>query len=295
MKINKHWEDSVNKVESGELSGWLGWEIIEYEYIRPQVSGDPDEYYLQYFMRTQLEGKKVKRALSLGCGGGNLERALIMLDAADSIDAFDASPASVEYAKQAAIDAGLDTRIFYEVRDINVIELPANSYDFVVIKMALHHFEGIEHVYEQISRALVPGGVFMFNEFIGPSRFQWTDLQVKLMNDLLELLPPSILEAMPIKEILRPTVEQMLEMDPTEAVRSAEIIPLLERYFEIIEFKPYGGTLLHFLLHHVMPLLNLEDEKDLSILRLIFYIEETLIKHDVLSSDFAYVVSRPKN
>lgn len=82
-------------------------------------------------------------------------------------------------------------------------------------------------------------------------------------------------------------------MDPTEATRSAEIMPLLFRHFEIVEFNPYGGTLLHFLLHHVTPLLDLEDEKDLSILLMIFCFEKTLIKHKVTTSDFAYVVSRP--
>ena len=129
--INKHWENSVKKVESGELSGWLGWEIIEYEYIRPQVSGDIHEYYLQYFFRTQLNNLTVGRALSLGCGGGNLERALIALNVVEKIDAYDASSESISFSKHAAADKGVADRIFYDIADINTIELPENSYDFV--------------------------------------------------------------------------------------------------------------------------------------------------------------------
>ena len=76
-------------------------------------------------------------------------------------------------------------------------------------------------------------------------------------------------------------------------MRSAEILPLLEDYFEIVEHKPFGGTLLHVLLSHLMEAFDLEDEKELSILRLMFLHERTLICHGVLPSDFACVVARP--
>jgi hypothetical protein len=39
----------------------------------------------------------------------------------------------------------------------------------------------------------------------------------------------------------------MLRSDPSAAVESAAILPLLHQYFDVIEIKPYGGALLHVL------------------------------------------------
>jgi len=100
-----HWDRNVAAVEGKELKGWLDWEFIEVEHIRPQVSGDKSTYYLQHFFRSHLPRMPVERALSLGCGGGNLERALIALGAAKAIDAYDASPESIRLANELAAKA----------------------------------------------------------------------------------------------------------------------------------------------------------------------------------------------
>jgi hypothetical protein len=41
---SEHWDKHVAKVEERALKGWLDWQFIEDEYIRPQVSGDPAVY-----------------------------------------------------------------------------------------------------------------------------------------------------------------------------------------------------------------------------------------------------------
>lgn len=292
-----HWDRNVARVESKELKGWLDWEFIEVEHIRPQVSGDKSVYYLQHFFRHHLPSMPVARALSLGCGGGNLERALIQLKAATRIDAYDASPESIRIATELAAKEGLGERLTYRVADINRLELERGAYDFVVAKMSLHHFDDLDHVYAEIRRALKPGGVFMFNEFVGPTRYQWTDLQLELVNRILQTLPKefrrSALSGEILADISRPTVEEMIKMDPTEAVDSAQIIPLLTRHFEILEHREYGGTLLHLLLNHVMANFDLTDEVQASLARMIFLFEQTLVEQKVLGSDFCYVVARP--
>lgn len=289
-----HWDDRVADVESDQPQGWLDLEMIEEEYIRPRISGDPAVPYLQHFFDRHVPNRPVDRLLSLGCGGGNLERALVDMGIAQRIDAYDESPGSIELARRMADEAGLSDRIRYGVADANVHELEAGVYDVVVIKAALHHFENLEHVYAQVHRSLKPGGLLMFNEFVGPSRFQWTDLQLDLMNRLLGALPESIRKQAPVIEIRRPLVADMIALDPSESVRSAEILPLLERDFEVLELKPYGGALLHILLSHVLPLMDLEDENHRSILRLLMLYEGSLVDHGVLPSDFAYAVARPR-
>ena len=292
---SRHWDERVGEVEAGRQKGWLDWQLVEEEHVRPQISGDPRVYYLQHFFEHHVDGLPVRRALSLGCGGGNLERALIEIGAARSIDAFDVSPESIRLAGELADAAGLEGRIRYEVADLDQIELPRAAYDVAIAKMALHHLENLEHVYEQVRRSLKPHGRFLINEFVGPSRFQWTDLQLELMNELLAALPPEVRRAAPFRRVVRPELEDMKTLDPSESVRSAEIVPLLAEHFEIVEHKPYGGTLLHILLSHVMDAFDFDNEDHLSILRLLFVFERTLIRHSVLPSDFVYLVARPRS
>lgn len=284
-----YWDQSVAEVETGGPRGWLDSELVEVEYIRPQISGDKRVDYLQHFVGRHLPDRPVSRGLSLGCGGGNLERALVALDAAQHMDAYDASPESIRLAEQLAAEAGMAQRLHYGVRDIDRIELPAETYDFVVVKMALHHFEHLEHVYRQIQRSLRPGGVFMFNEFVGPTRFQWTDRQLQQVNELLQGLPDA---HRTVPFIDRPTIAQMLAEDPTESVRSAEILPLLEDYFDVVERKPYGGTLLNLLLTETLGTFEVENEIHRDLLYRLFEIERTRIAQGELPSDFIYVVAK---
>jgi len=85
----------------------------------------------------------------------------------------------------------------------------------------------------------------------------------------------------------------MIRMDPTEAVDSAQILPLLTRHFEIVEHREYGGTLLHLVLNHVMANFDVTDELQASLVKMIFLFEQTLVEQEVLDSDFCYVVARP--
>ena len=291
----QHWDERVGDVEAGRHRGWLDWPTVEEEYVRPWISGDPEEGYLPYLFKRHVADLPAPRVLSLGCGGGNLERAMIDLDLARRVDAFDVSPESIRLAEELAASAGVAERIRYAVADLDHIELAPAAYDVVFAKMALHHLENLEHVYSQIRRSLAPGGVFMFNEFVGPSRFQWTHLQLEMMNELLRALPERQRKAAPFKRVLRPNLEDIKTLDPSESVRSAEILPLLAEHFDVVEHRPFGGTLLHILLSHVMEAFDLEDEKDLSILRLMFLHERTLIRQGVLPSDFACVVARPRS
>ncbi len=55
--------------------------------------------------------------------------------------------------------------------------------------MSLHHVVRLEALYETVARALKPGGLFVIDEYVGPTRFQWSERQMQLTNALQELLP----------------------------------------------------------------------------------------------------------
>lgn len=90
-----------------------------------------------------------------------------------------------------------------------------------------------------------------------------------------------------------PTKSAVIAIDPSESVRSSEIVPILERYFEFVEFKPLGGSVLQFLLSDIA--CNFKDTNGQKLLDMFFFIEDTLIETDILPNDFAYIVARPRN
>jgi hypothetical protein len=83
--------------------------------------------------------------------------------------------------------------------------------------------------------------------------------------------------------VTRPTPKQVAEVDPSEAIRSNEIIPLAMRNFRVMEHRPYGGTILHMLLH--MTAGNFLTEEARPWLELLFELEDLLLPE--LGSDFA--------
>src|SRR5262249_37117750 len=146
--------------------------------------------------------------------------------------------------------------ISYRMAELNTARLDSGSYDVVLGISSIHHVEKLEHLFAQVRDALRPDGYFFLDEYIGATKFQWTDEQLRLMNEQLNALPESLKKSVSgagnIKaRVIRKTISYVNEADPSEAVRSAEIVPLLSRYFQIVEFKGYGGSLLHELLYDI--------------------------------------------
>jgi hypothetical protein len=88
-----------------------------------------------------------------------------------------------------------------------------------------------------------------------------------------------------------PTVRSLQALDPSEAIRSAEIVPLLESYFEIVELKALGGSILQFLLVDIAG--NFEDEAGGQLLDMLFAVEDALMASGDLATDFAFIVAVP--
>ena len=203
---------------------------------------------------------------------------------------------SIEIAKCLSEKESLSTCINYQVADINEIVLSENKYDIVFVGSALHHLSNLEHIFEEIRKSLKPNGFFIFNEFVGPSQFQWTEKQLKIMNEILEIIPDKykvdVTSGRLKEQICRSSIGYMNENDPSEAIRSNEIIPLVRKYFDIEERVDYGGTIMHMLLHAIVSNFNPSKEEDVAILRLLGYMEDILIKEKILPSDFTLIVAR---
>ena len=87
---------------------------------------------------------------------------------------------------------------------------------------------------------------------------------------------------------------EVAKVDPSEAIRSEEILDVVLRYFEVVEKRDLGGTLLQFLLSGIAGNFRADDPRSLRILEMLFTIEDALMEVGDLESDFVVVVARPK-
>ncbi len=86
-------------------------------WINRRVTGDPGQWPIEWLPRVVPDRLPFRRAVSIGCGLGNLERSLVELGVAVRVTGVDASVEAVGQARSAASAAGLADRISYVAAD----------------------------------------------------------------------------------------------------------------------------------------------------------------------------------
>jgi 2-polyprenyl-3-methyl-5-hydroxy-6-metoxy-1,4-benzoquinol methylase len=299
QRSSKFWDNNIRiHEEKQNYIHWMDSPLVQEFCLKKLPLGNnkiPAPQWIAWF-KEKYARTPFCYGLSLGCGDGTLERYAVQNKICERIDSFDNSKNSIKIAKQLCKNNNLEQYIRYEQKDINEIKLEKNKYDVIFIGAAAHHFENLEHIFFELKNGLKPNGLLVINEFIGPTQFQWDEKQLKIMNDLLDLLPKSLKMDKTTNKIKtkihKPTIEAMNALDPSEAIRSSEIVPVLTKYFRIIERIDYGGTILHLLLYGIIDNFASSDEKDICILKMLGYFEDLLISEKILSSDFTIIVAK---
>jgi len=270
---------------------WTASPVVR-RYLHALVSGDPGCDWLTWVENAHLS-PDLETALVLGCGSGWLERALAGRGRFRSIVACDFAADTVARARQTAEEAGV-TGIEYGVLDLENEGLPAGPFDAVFANDVLHHIKGLEPLYTRIHEALAPEGRLIFNEYVGPNRFQYSDDRMDLVNRYLRVLPDR-LRWDPIAGRLlwrreRTDVRQLVLDDPTEAVRSEDVMPLARRFFRPEKEYLYGGGLLNPLLFGIVTNFRAGDPWDDMLISRFCAAEERLTDAGKLEPDFRIFV-----
>ena len=262
MKASEYWDREVTEPVTPPERSWMAHPLVR-EYINQSVSGPAGGWPLDWFQATYPQ--QFQRVLSIGCGTGALERDLLRRGVAKSVVAFDASDESLAIARQSAATEGFAEQVTYFNADFNSVRLPKRAYDLICFHQSLHHVANLEQLMRQVSRAIAPGGLLYLEEFVGPSRDDWNEYRIRWYRALYEFFPRTIRYfdafAMPVQE-----------EDPSEAIRSSEILSTLCVGFRIEHFRGYGGNLLALLFPDLL-VERLEDD----LVRTIIRAEQALI------------------
>jgi SAM-dependent methyltransferase len=126
--------------------------------------------------------------LSLGCGYGGVELGYARrLGRPFELLGLDLNPHLFARAEKIAADEGLPMR--FRAADLNFITLRPASFDLIFAHAAIHHALNLEHLLDQVRRALRPGGRFIVLDIIGQSQVLFWRENHEYAARLIDLLP----------------------------------------------------------------------------------------------------------
>ncbi len=222
----------------GSLRTWMGEEAVRL-YVNQSVTGSPHVWPIERLQ--SLVPSPFPAAVSLGCGEGALERDLLSKGICTSILGIDLSSEALKLAGARA--QGLNG-IRYEQGDLNALELPAAAFDAAFFHQSLHHAEDLDSCLSATARSLRPGALVYLDEYVGPSRGEWSAGLIAEAAVLYDRLPAAV-------KISRRLALPVDWRDPTEAVRSSGIPAAVSRHFKVLERRDYGGNFLAVIHPHL--------------------------------------------
>ena len=292
--VSQYWERQFEKNRI-DPSLWTNNDIVT-RHIYRLISGGSEEHWLSWFLNHYLQdGVVFERSLSVCCGDGAHELGIANTGRVRFIRGFDISEGAIAQANASFEKAAISKSSYaFEVADADDLQLE-DRFDLILSTGALHHVTNLEGLLSRLSSMLAVNGYFVVLEYVGPNRFQWTDTQISVINGILRQLDPRYLKENTRIDLGRPSIPDFMAIDPSEAVRSEDVLRLLPEYFTIEYLRNFNGTVMHPLYPLLDARLTNTDAPDFdSIVRMILWIEDYLIREKVLSSDFAFAICRSK-
>jgi SAM-dependent methyltransferase len=259
-----YWNDLTPAERSAlQCATWMGNPLVR-AYINEQVSGRAEVWTVEWFGKQFAKDRPFPSGLVIGCGTGELERDLVRRGICERVVALDIAASSLALAREQAEREQLQARIEYRVQDgrAHLEKLPDRSLPAVFFHGALHHFDRIPELLSLVAAKLVPDGILFVDEYVGPSMKQWNLALLLPANLAYYLLPRTSRRPRLVRAPINPG-------DPSECICSAEILPNLHRYFEILVRRDYGGNLLSLVYPNLAPAPGSPFPADSAVRRLI--------------------------
>ena len=224
-----------------KMPAWLWWASpLACEYYLSLAGLSPIGPTLKnlnrdYFQKHFSERLPFRHGLSVGCGTGSKEIALVEAGIVDSMTLYELSDVALEIAKKSAKAKGIAHKIHCNLG--NAYEMERSRFDLVFWDNALHHMPDVHTALVWSRNRLEKNGVLYMNDFVGASRFQWGEELLTACNNVLDVFG--------ISPVYPPSYEYMVKSDPSEAADSQRIKEELFRIFPNATWTPTGGAIYH--------------------------------------------------
>lgn len=238
----------------------------------------------------KFPGRKFPKAISIGCGHGEKEMMLVTAGLVEEFHLFELSRVRIEAGKKRASELGIQRNVIFHNED-GLRHQKRNSFDLVHWSGSLHHMLNADKAIGLSHAALKSNGLFFMDDFVGPTRMQWSDKMLRMASRVRAALPEKFLQnpyqpgdLLP-RRLHRPKRWRMLLSDPTECADSAAIIPSLQKWFPSIGITPTGGAIYHLALNDVLH--NIDEIRDREMVNKLLKIDDLC----TLQGEYHYAVA----
>jgi SAM-dependent methyltransferase len=177
---------------------------------------------------------RFRRGLLLGTSMLSWEQRIIETNPDLHLTIIDLSLGALDRRVQ-VLGARYPGRIDTLALDMNMLALPADTYDVVISCASVHHVTNLEHLAWQINQALRPDGRFFLQDYVGEPRFQFADAKRRVF----ELLYAREAAKRPGRqaEVVWHGVD---DLSPFCGVRSHEILHVFRTYLDEVTVRTAG-------------------------------------------------------
>ncbi len=173
-----------------------------------------------------------EHALSLGSGTGVVEEECLVQGLFRKLDLVDLSENAVRLFEKRIVSRGISVPMNAVIGDLNFLKLEPGKYDLILAHSSLHHLINLEHIFEQVRKALKPEGYFLVHDFIGPSAWQWPKETIDAVNEYIQE-SKEVHKDLILHPVKQPRREIVKRHSPFESVRSSDILDLIHKGFTV--------------------------------------------------------------
>jgi SAM-dependent methyltransferase len=290
IAAQRHSRQARTEAQRGQVAFWHS--PVARAAINRRVTGDPEMAPETYFARRYGPSVPAPLALSLRASDARLEIALLESGPCERLIGLHEDPGPVEFAN-GRVPEPLRAQIHFKQGDLAQWDAP-ESLGAVIARSVLHRQSELDHALDRIESMLTDGGLLFVDEYVGPARAQWSDVQLDAINRLLARLPEELRVELTSddgqlkRSVGRPDADSAAAANQNEMVCSDRIVAGLDERFERVEVSLYGGAIFHQLFSRIMG--NFASRPEL--VAVLMELDALLTDALVVSSDYVWGVWR---
>jgi ubiquinone/menaquinone biosynthesis C-methylase UbiE len=260
QRVDDHWSEQYSGGQNIISRWWQCQQIVD--HVNKRISDRPASDILMSVRRWLASEYASKlpfdRAISVGCGTGNSELAVIKDGLVRHFDLYETSSYAIQSGIGMAKKEGLSEAMSFYQADAFEHSNKPDVYDLVFWQQALHHMPNADAALAWSYKVLKPAGVLVMHEYVGPTRMRFRQGVLDANTEFRHSLDPKYLvnpwasdQTIPA-ECENSDLDELIFMDPSEGVDSGNILPSLAKYFPDAKVKLTGGIIYHLGLNDIL-------------------------------------------
>ncbi len=257
--VDAHWSNFYANQWEQILRWWQCDDIVR--HVNEKVCGkrlSGQSVGLYELVRSRYADRRFLRGISVGCGQGTKEFDLMEYLPVERFDLYELSQFAVESGSELAVGRGLGERVAFHYADAFAQNGLEETFDILMWNNALHHMPDVDKAIAWSRRVLKPGGLFIMDDFVGPTRMQFAEWVLDFNSKLRRQMPKRYLtnprnpyEQLPL-DVPPIDPDALYRHDPSECADSGRILHYLKVHFPEMEIIPTGGAAYHVGLNDVL-------------------------------------------